>query len=134
MTGLVVLDASGALEAVMGRTAALNVLDVVEAADEVMAPALFAAEVGNALWKHVRAGDFTRSEAHRALDSSLGLIDRMIPSEELVTEALSIACGFGHPVYDALYAVAAQRHGAAVCTMDRRLIELLQELRLPTTE
>jgi predicted nucleic acid-binding protein len=54
-------------------------------------------------------------------------------ARDLATEALATAEAFGHPVYDALYAITARREGAAVCTIDKRLLKLLKALRIPTT-
>lgn len=130
MSAVLVLDASAALEAVLGRSGASRVLDLIEGAGTVRAPNLYAAEVGNALWKHVQAGDLALRRAQNALEAALDVVDEMIPSEDIVHEALATAEAFGHPVYDALYLVAARRSGATVCTRDRRLASLLQEARV----
>ena len=126
-----VLDASAALEAILGRPHAEQVLDLVECATLVRAPDLFAAEVGNALWKHVRAGDLDLGQAQVALRAAHDIIDLMVPSEELIEEALATAAVHDHPVYDALYLVTARRTGATVCTLDRRLATLLEATRVP---
>jgi len=126
-----VLDASAALEAVLGRPKAGAVLDSIEAATTVRAPELYAAEVANALWKHVRAGDLDIEEAQKALRIALDLIDATIPSRELAEEALATSAAYDHPVYDALYAITARRTGASLCTLDRRLAALLQATRVP---
>ncbi|MCD4747844.1 MAG: type II toxin-antitoxin system VapC family toxin [Thermoanaerobaculales bacterium] len=125
-----VLDASAALEAVLRRPGGVAVLDAVEGAHNVTAPGLFAAEVANALWKHVRAGDLEREDAQTALEEALQLVDSLTESRDLVSEALVAASAFDHPVYDTLYAVLARRTGAAVCTLDRRLKRLLDEMRV----
>jgi len=131
MSGDLVLDASAALEAVLGRTRAIDVLDRIAAATTVRAPDLYASEVANALWKHIKAGDIDNDRAHQCLRSALDLIDSIIPSRTLVEEAMVTAAEYDHPIYDALYLVAARRTGAAVCTLDRRLAALLKEARVP---
>jgi predicted nucleic acid-binding protein len=55
----------------------------------------------------------------------------MVPSKELVEEALATAAAHDHPAYDALYLVAARRTGATVVTRDRRLAALLKETKVP---
>ncbi len=125
-----VLDASAGLEAVLGRPRAIDVLDLIEAATTVRVPDLYAAEVGNALWKHIKAGDLNISEAQECLRSALALVDSTIPSSGLVDEAMVTAAEFDHPVYDALYLVTARRTGATVCTLDRRLAALLEATRV----
>ena len=126
-----VLDASAALEAILGRPHAEQVLDLVEGATLVRTPDLFAAEVGNALWKHIRVGDLDLGQAQVALRAALDIIDSMVPSVELIEEALATAATHDHPVYDTLYLVTARRTGATVCTLDRRLAALLEATRVP---
>ena len=82
------------------------------------------------MWKHVRAGDLEREDAQTALEEALQLVDSLTESRDLVSEALVAASAFDHPVYDTLYAVLARRTGAAVCTLDRRLKRLLDEMRV----
>jgi len=125
-----VLDASAALEAVLGRANAPEVLDLLQQATTVRVPDLYAAEVANALWKHVKVCDLEIEEAHICLQTALQLVDTMVPSADLVEEALATAATHQHPVYDALYLVTARRTGATVCTRDRRLASLLKETRV----
>lgn len=130
MTRLV-LDASSALEAVLGRSGAGRIADLLEAADKVTVPDLFFGEVANALWKYQQAGEISNDEAQELLDLAGSLVDEVLRSEELVTEALASATAYRHPVYDALYAVTARRAGAAVLTLDKRLVRLLDAMRVP---
>jgi predicted nucleic acid-binding protein len=126
-----VLDASAAIEAVLRRPRAGDVLRLLEEAVSVRAPDLFVAEAGNALWKHVRVGDLGAEDADDAIRCAIDLVDTFIPSQELVIEALATARAHDHPVYDALYAISARRSGAAVCTLDRRLVRLLGAMDVP---
>jgi predicted nucleic acid-binding protein len=127
-----VLDASAAIEAVLGRPLALGIVEHLEHADRVTVPDLYFAEIANALWKYVRAGDLLVDEAHEMLSIGAALPDDALPARELATEALATATAFDHPVYDALYAVTARREGAAVCTIDQRLAGMLEAMRVPT--
>ena len=126
-----VLDASAALEAILGRPHAEQMLDLIEGATLVRAPDLYVAEVGNALWKHIKAGDIDIGQAQHCLQSALDLVDSIIPSSGLVEEAMATATEYDHPVYDALYLVTARRSGATVCTRDRRLAALFEATRVP---
>jgi predicted nucleic acid-binding protein len=130
----IVLDASAALAAVVGRHPAANVLDVLAGASIVLAPDLFASEVGNGLWKYVSAGEITAEEAAIALDAALGLVERFVPVAALAQEALREAAHYRHPVYDLCYAIAARREGCAVLTIDARLSKLLAKMNIPTVE
>ena len=130
MSRSLVLDASAALEDILGRPRAEAVLDQIEASDRVRAPDLYAAEVANGLWKHVKAGDIDIDQAQTALRAALDLVDVLVPAADLIEEALATATTHSHPVYDALYLVTARRSGATVCTLDRRLAALLEETRV----
>jgi len=128
MTQHVVLDASAALEVVLRRPRAAVLIGFLDAAESVSAPDLFVAEVTNALWKHVRAGDLTHDEAREALKDTLQLPESFAPSWELASEALDLATKHGHPAYDAIYAALARRTTATVCTLDRRLGAMLDAM------
>ena len=132
MSRLLVLDASAAIEAVLGRSQALEIVEYLEHADRVTVPDLYFAEIANVLWKYVRARDFPVDEAQEMLSIGAALPDDVLPARELATEALATATAYDHPVYDALYAVTARRNGAAVCTVDQRLARLLEAMRVPT--
>lgn len=130
MSRQLVLDASAALEAILCRQKADAVLDRIEDSDRVRAPELFAAEVANGLWKHVKAGDIEIDQAQTALRTALDLVDALVPVTDLIEEALATAATHTHPVCDALYLVTARRSGATVCTLDRRLAALLEATRV----
>jgi len=116
---------------VLCRPLALRIVEHLEHADRVTVPDLYFAEIANALWKYARAGDLTLDEAQEMLSTGSALADDVFPARELATEALATATAFNHPVYDALYAVTARREGAAVCTIDLRLVKLLEAMRVP---
>lgn len=124
----VVLDASAAIDAVLGTAHARQVLDALASATAVFAPDIYAAEVANALWKYVRAKEIDLDEAVEAMVDALGLVDELVPAASLGTEPLSEAVRTGHPVYDLCYAVVARRRTAEVVTRDRRLARLLSRL------
>jgi predicted nucleic acid-binding protein len=73
--------------------------------DRVLAPRLFFSEVGNGLWKYVRAGGLSEAEALERLREAKSLVSSTVDDAELIEEALSAAVRFDHPVHDALYAV-----------------------------
>lgn len=126
-----VLDASAAVHLVMRTKVAPLLVDHMQDASLVLAPALFHAEVANALWKYARAGQLTRDQALERAAEAGELIDRTIPDTELLTEALSAAVQHNHPVYDLLYAVTARRHGCNVLARDQRLPRLLERMAIP---
>lgn len=129
-----VLDASAALRVVLdaGRHAAL--VDALEAAEAVYAPSLFVAESANALWKYIGAGQVSEEGAVRLHRDAVALVDCLIPDAELFPEALNVAARQQHPVYDALYVVAARRQGATLLTRDKRLAALARRLDIAVAD
>lgn len=129
-----VLDASAALEALLGRPRAAAIIEVLEAADRVSAPDLYFAEIANALWKHVRAGELSKEDAQQLVAIGESMVNISFPALDMAPEALAAASAFDHPVDDALYAVVARRDGSAVCTLDQRLTKLLEAMRVDVVE
>lgn len=125
----VVLDASTALRAVLSPADHASLLDAIESASEVIAPQLFAAETGNALWKYHRAGRLDRQSIRERHAEALALVSLWIPDTSLFPEALSLATRLQLPVYDCLYLVAARRFDARLLTADRRLETVYARIR-----
>jgi predicted nucleic acid-binding protein len=128
-----VLDASAALEYVLGRNYKDQVAADIAMADKVFAPELYYAETGNALWKHVQANIIDRYTAEHRFNQACKLIDYFTPLEKLSTEALAESCRLGHPIYDMYYFVLARRQGAHLVSLDKRLLQLAKEQGLRYT-
>ena len=122
------LDASAAVHIHCGLPAAPKLVEELANTSLVLAPELYVAEVGNALWKYVSSGDLERDEAIKLFLECRTLVDVTVRHHELADEAFAAAIQHGHPVYDFLYAILARRNAAAVLTMDRRLADLLWRL------
>lgn len=133
MSRRLVLDASAAIEAVLGRPQAEPVIAQLEDAEVVMAPSLICSEIANSLWKYVRSGELSSDGAISLHETALELVDVLVPDRDLATEALAEAARQGHPVYDLCYVVLARRHGAALVTLDRRLAALAERMSIPVT-
>lgn len=128
----VVLDASAAIAVVLGTPQAEQFIPQLEQADVVMAPDIFIAEVCNALWKYRRADMLSQEHGERAVEQVTSLPDQLIPSKSLYQEAFTLATRHQHPVYDTLYLTLARRNNATLLTLDRRLIQLANELEIKT--
>ncbi|MEN8129539.1 MAG: type II toxin-antitoxin system VapC family toxin [Pseudomonadota bacterium] len=128
MTIRIVLDASAAANIVMRTDSATRLIDKLENTALVMAPELFHSEIANTMWKYVRAGDLDTPAAIDRYEEAISLIDTFEADKRLITEALSSASKYNHPVYDMMYAVLARRYGCSILSMDKRLIVLLQKI------
>ena len=124
----IVLDASAALHVVLKIGRASEFIGELERCSAVLAPSLFRSEVANTLWKYVRAGTIDKQGAMIRLAEALDLIDSLESDETLVTEALSLAVRYDHPVYDLLYVVLAMRFGARLVSADRKLLALVEKI------
>jgi predicted nucleic acid-binding protein len=130
MTVRIVLDASAAANIVMRTDTATPLIGTLEKAALVIAPEVFHSEIANTMWKYVRTGDLNTSAAIDRYQEAIGLIDTFEADKGLITEALSSASRYNHPVYDLLYAVLALRYGCSILTSDNRLIVLLKKMHI----
>jgi predicted nucleic acid-binding protein len=92
----------------------------------LIVPDLLFPEVGNILWKRVRAGDITEPQADTILQTLGGMPLIVHPSWPLVTVALTIGCQAGRTIYDSLYLALAIQESAPMVTADERFFNALQ--------
>lgn len=100
------------------------------AAEEVIAPPLFRADVTNVLHQLVRGGHLNPDDAADILKSLISVVESGEPPA-LYDRALALASGLGlGATYDALYIALAEIEGCEMWTADRRLVRSVQE-RVP---
>jgi predicted nucleic acid-binding protein len=92
---------------------------------ELVAPDIILAEAANALWKTVKRGLLTPEHADARLASLPNFFNRLLPTFDLVREALALGMTVDVPAYDCLYVVASRRTGARLVTADPKLIAKL---------
>jgi predicted nucleic acid-binding protein len=126
---VITLDASAAIRMVLSPADHEELLNAVESASEVMAPQLFCAETGNALWKYCRAGLLDADVLGERHAEAMSLVSLWIPDKGLFPEALALAVRRGHSVYDCLYLVMARRFDAVLLTADKKLKALDKQIR-----
>lgn len=130
MSTPIVLDASAAVRAVLDASAQPRLIDRLAEAPLVLAPALLRVECANALWKYVRAGVLDKATAVERHGELTAMVHRFVDEEVLFPEALQFAADADHPVYDAVYALAARRHAATLLTFDKRVRDLCKRARI----
>ncbi len=121
---IAILDASAALETVLGGKRRDVFAQQVERADWVIAPHLFLAEVSNALWKYHRFHGVVLAKCEEALDRAVSLIDHFAEDRDLYREAFAQGCLAERPVYDMFYLVLARRNNGVLLTADKQLVSL----------
>jgi predicted nucleic acid-binding protein len=116
-----VLDASAALEIVLERSRAGDLMRAIQEADVVMAPELLVPEVVNAIWKYHQFDHLDLNTCHQALELAIGLADDLVSCKDLWREAFLLARENRRPAYDMFYIALARREDAAILTMDKAL-------------
>lgn len=122
-----VLDVSGAVEVVLGRSHAKEIEALLIKADWVVAPELFIYEASNVFWKYYAIQRRPKEQCEAALKETLALPDEYFPGEDLALEAFAWSCLTRLPTYDMYYAVLARRYDATLVTRDRQLEAVCQQ-------
>jgi predicted nucleic acid-binding protein len=91
----------------------------------LLAPDLIAAEVCNAAWAKLRRGQITAEQARAMVEGLPDVLDKFVPTMDLIGRTLEIANALGHPAHDCCYVALAEQRGAAMVTDDRKLLARL---------
>lgn len=91
---------------------------------ELFAPDLIIAEIANAIWKYVRAGQLAEELGREMLRKSHAPFSALFPVPPLQLHAFDLACALKHPVYDCFYLALAARESVPLVTADKRLASL----------
>jgi predicted nucleic acid-binding protein len=94
---------------------------------ERLAPSIFVAELTNAVWQNVRAGNLTVEAGATSLDEVLPIVELSADSA-LAEPALRLAAAENHPVYDCLYLALAKQRRQVLITADRKLAALARRI------
>ena len=89
--------------------------------DELIAPDLLFAEVGNILWKKQLRGEMDAAATQIGARWLLQVPVQVHDSAGLLTDALVLALQLQHPAYDCFYLALARRVDAPLMTADRQL-------------
>jgi predicted nucleic acid-binding protein len=95
----------------------------------LIAPTLFYYEVTNALYRYQRSQMLSESAVHNALELALNAPIQLHGDAALHARALHLATDYSLPAtYDAHYLALAERMGAELWTLDRRLYRSVSHL------
>jgi len=100
-----------------------SALKALDSVDLVEVPDSFRAEMVNVVWKWMGAKGLSLDLGLEILRDAEGLIDRVIPTEQLWERALELAIQYNHPAYDTLFIAAAELAETRVVTFDRKLLK-----------
>lgn len=118
----VVVDASSILRFFFTRAPDHPLDDMIASENvEMFAPSLIHAEVGNGIWRYVRAGAITSSEAITVFERFRRIRLTLVREDELRDQPLALAIKTGLTVYDGMYLALAIKMKSALVTEDARL-------------
>lgn len=92
---------------------------------QLLAPDLIEAEIGNVLWKAVRRDRISQAEAENSLRQFSDLAITVVPTSDLLGQALQIAVNCDRSFYDSLYVALALTTKTELITADERLVNAL---------
>ncbi|HSS98998.1 MAG TPA: type II toxin-antitoxin system VapC family toxin [Terriglobales bacterium] len=92
---------------------------------ELVVPDLFWSELGNILWKGVRRKLISADAADISLQRMTTHNFTTIPSQSVLSRALSIAISFDRSIYDSIYVALAVSQKAQLITADEKLANAL---------
>ena len=122
----VVVDASAAIKWFVneGGPSVRAARRLLLAGNDLIAPSLLLSEVQNVMWKKLRAGQVTEEQGRLVAASMRSFFVHVEPDERLVEAAWALAVAHDHQVYDCLYVALAERTGAHLATLDKKMKSL----------
>ena len=117
-----VVDASVAAKWVLQEDGSDRAVALRGGSDDLIAPSLIVAEIGNAVWKRAIWREVSARDAVCALQTAISLFTQLIAPSDLAARSTEIAIELRHPIYDCFYLALAEREHCPLITADRRLI------------
>ena len=108
--------------------------EALASADLIEVPDSLRAELVNVVWKWVSIKGIPLDLGLEVLQDAEGLIDRVIPTEQLWERALELAVQYNHSAYDTLFVAAAELGETRVVTFDRKLLRTFPSLTVDAGE
>lgn len=117
-----VVDSSVAVKWYVAEPLAAEARRVRAGPHPLHAPEFLGVEVANILWKKVRKGDITQTDADDILVALAAVPIAREPDANLTAAAFDIAVRTGRTVYDCLYLALAVRLNGRMVTADDRFV------------
>ena len=125
-----IVDASVAVKWIAQEQGSVDARALGNGAEELIAPELVIAEVGNALWKKCRLDVLSRAQAARGIRQLPLAFHHLYSDATLSERALEIALAAQHPIYDCFYIALAQRENAPLITADERQLAAARKAKV----
>jgi predicted nucleic acid-binding protein len=112
-----IVDASVAFKWIVAEDDSERAIAWIDAA-ELKAPHLLLAEVGNALGKRIRRGQFASPDGAGEQLGRLAQIVTIVDETPFISRSLELALALDHSFYDCVYAAMAEARNEALLTAD----------------
>ena len=129
MITTLVIDASAAIKAVLGKS---SLADIIKKANRIVAPELYISEIINVFWKYTTFSEMPQTESNRLQKICLDIPDHYISSLESADKILKTAITHKKSAYDIHYIELAKTMNATLLTEDKVLKNLARKLLIPT--
>jgi len=130
----VIIDASAAMQVVMISEWTDRIAHLRASTDYFIAPDIYSAEVGNAIWKYYRFSKLGMDASRKFYVLLHELIDVIVPTRMIGTEALEIALTHALTMYDSLYLACALSYRCSLFSIDKKLVEGAVLLGIPVVK
>jgi len=90
-------------------------------------PDFFFSEITNILWKHIQRGELSLEKAQQNLAIIRQINLKVIPSYDLVIQALNLSAQLKQAVYDCVYLALAIEYDCLMITADERFINAVKQ-------
>lgn len=128
-----VIDASVAAQWLLPEPDSRKALALIDKRVERIVPDLLHSEIGNILWKRVRAGGLSKERADEALQKLESIPLTVCPVAAIMDLGLTIATEYDRSFYDSAYVALAIRERALLLTADAKLARALGNTPLAGT-
>ena len=123
---ILVVDASVAIKWVVAEEGSREA-DILLDGRRLAAPDLLMAECANVLWRKVKRGEMTATEAEVAARLLEQSDVELMPMRGLLREATELAIRAAHPAYDCFYLSLAAAQGWTFVTADESLVRKIRQ-------
>jgi predicted nucleic acid-binding protein len=128
----VVIDASAVIQIVLRPELVDRFALLRKKTDHFIAPDIFLAEVGNAIWKYHRFSNLEVPLCWELAETLSEMVDTLIPIQLLYKKALEITITHSMTMYDSLYLVCALQVSGRLLTLDQKMVKGAETLGLST--
>lgn len=118
-----VVDASVVVKWIVGEAGSDQALRLRR--HQLSAPDLLISECANIVWKKVRLGELSDTEASVAIRLLIRVDIELVPARRLAPRAVQLACLLDHSAYDCMYLALAEVAERPFVTADTRLLRKL---------